>query len=75
MSCASVCDLVITVSLVYNLRKAKTAFGKSNYILDSIISRAVETGMLSMTCAAINAIMFTAVKGDINIKSLKFIEC
>lgn len=48
LSCASICDLIITASLVYYLSKAKTSHGHSNHILTSIMTRTVETGSLSM---------------------------
>ncbi|KAF8961617.1 hypothetical protein BDZ97DRAFT_1759796 [Flammula alnicola] len=60
---ALLCDIMITVSLVRSLRKNKSNVKSTNSLLNSLMINAVNRGMLTATCAALNLILFIALPG------------
>ncbi|KAF8961604.1 hypothetical protein BDZ97DRAFT_1191415 [Flammula alnicola] len=60
---ALLCDLMITVSLVRSLRKHKGNVKSTNSLLNNLMINAVNRGMLTAMCAALNLILFIALPG------------
>ncbi|KAF8961612.1 hypothetical protein BDZ97DRAFT_1191886 [Flammula alnicola] len=60
---ALLCDIMITVSLVRSLRKHKGNVKSTNSLLNSLVINAVNRGILTAMCAALNLILFVALPG------------
>lgn len=58
LAAEAVCDVVITVILVWYLRKHKTGFSQSDLIVDRIIRLTMQTGFITMVVAALDLIFF-----------------
>ncbi|KJA17366.1 hypothetical protein HYPSUDRAFT_206301 [Hypholoma sublateritium FD-334 SS-4] len=54
------CDLTITFSLLYRLKKHKGGVKTTDSVLNTLMVNAVNRGMLTAICAAINMILFIA---------------
>ncbi|KAF8971823.1 hypothetical protein BDZ97DRAFT_1913720 [Flammula alnicola] len=55
---ALLCDITITVSLVCNLGKRKGGVKSTNSILNTLMVNAINRGVLTAICAALNMILF-----------------
>ncbi|TFK37071.1 hypothetical protein BDQ12DRAFT_685763 [Crucibulum laeve] len=63
-SAAAACDIVITFSLVRTLGKRKRGIRSTNSMLNMLIINAINRGMLTTICAALNMILFLALPGQ-----------
>jgi len=57
------CDAMITCSLVYTLRNHKGNFRSTDSILNTLMIYAINRGVLTAICAALNLILFLALPG------------
>ncbi|KAF8971826.1 hypothetical protein BDZ97DRAFT_1913722 [Flammula alnicola] len=57
------CDITITVSLIFNLGKHKGRVKATNSMLNTLMVNAINRGMLNAICAALNMILFLALPG------------
>ncbi|KAH9939817.1 hypothetical protein B0H21DRAFT_756071 [Amylocystis lapponica] len=57
---SAVADSLITVALVWHLRKHKTGFHATDDIVNRIIRLTVQTGLVTALCAVIDLILFLA---------------
>ncbi|KAF8957860.1 hypothetical protein BDZ97DRAFT_1924240 [Flammula alnicola] len=62
-ACALVCDITITSSLVCNLGKHKGRVKSTDSMLHTLMVHAINRGMLTAICAALNMILFLALPG------------
>ncbi|KAJ7583336.1 hypothetical protein C8J56DRAFT_207217 [Mycena floridula] len=60
---AAVADVIITISLVYFLRKNKTGMAVSDSVVNKIITLTIETGVVLATLAAADVIAFLGFPG------------
>ncbi|KAI0337919.1 hypothetical protein BDW22DRAFT_832759 [Trametopsis cervina] len=58
---SALADTLITLSLVWHLRKHKTGFTGSDDAIDRIIRLTVQTGMVTSLCAITDLILFVSV--------------
>ncbi|TFK37070.1 hypothetical protein BDQ12DRAFT_221129 [Crucibulum laeve] len=61
---AVACDIVITFSLVNTLDNHKTGIKSTNSMLNMLMINAINRGMLTAVCAALNLILFLALPGQ-----------
>ncbi|KAJ7695675.1 hypothetical protein B0H17DRAFT_423329 [Mycena rosella] len=53
-------DACITTILVWHLRRRKTGFAQTDFMVDRIISGAVHTGLLTSACAILDLVFYLA---------------
>ncbi|KAI0793074.1 hypothetical protein BC629DRAFT_1592982 [Irpex lacteus] len=65
LSLAVATDLSVTVLLVYYLRKRRTAFKRTNNIIDTLMRHTVHNGALAMVTSALVVIMLHALPSSL----------
>jgi hypothetical protein len=60
LACTAAADVVVTISLITTLRRAKTGFTKTDDIITRLIRNTLQTGLLTSSFAVIDLILFLA---------------
>ncbi|KAI0787222.1 hypothetical protein BC629DRAFT_497634 [Irpex lacteus] len=58
LACSAAADMIITLSLVWNLKKHRTGLTGTDDVVNRIIRLTVQTGMITTVCAIIDLILF-----------------
>ncbi|KAG7444302.1 uncharacterized protein BT62DRAFT_235335 [Guyanagaster necrorhizus] len=64
---ACVADMLITVILVWHLRRHKTGFQASDELVDKIIRSTVQTGLITSVCAIVDLITYLLVSNSLHL--------
>ncbi|KAH6917755.1 hypothetical protein BKA70DRAFT_1553970 [Coprinopsis sp. MPI-PUGE-AT-0042] len=58
LAASAACDALITMVLVIALRKQRTGFKRTDFVIDRVIKLTMQTGMLTMVVAALDLVFF-----------------
>ncbi|OBZ68710.1 hypothetical protein A0H81_11139 [Grifola frondosa] len=67
LACSAVADSVITIALVWHLRRHKTGFSVTDDVVNRIIRLTVHTGLVTALCATIDLVLFLAMPAGLHL--------